>query len=75
MEGGEGSAGVLRVFLNGEQRGAQYPLCTHPACSVAKFHSESKTGPFHSVNRQVWGGIYREAELWSQRDQEAMVGA
>lgn len=35
---------------------------------MAKFHSESKTGPFPSVHRQVWGGIYREAELWSQRD-------
>lgn len=56
-------------LINWEERGAQYPLCTHPACSVAEFHSESKTGPFHSVHRQVWGGIYKEAELWNQRDQ------
>ena len=54
-------------LINREQRGAQYPLYTHLACSVAKFHSESKTGPFTvSIGRD---GVYKEAELWNQRDQ------
>lgn len=33
---------------------------------VSKIHPESKTGRFHCVHRQGWGGVYRQATLWNQ---------